>query len=58
MVLIQGNVEKRSADTQNKELKTGMIEIKIKEFEIVFSQRITNACIWRTRLPRRYKTKI
>ena len=37
VILIQGNVTKRSIDTQNKELKTGMIEIKIKEFEILSS---------------------
>jgi len=37
VVLIQGNVAKRSSDTQNKELKTGMIEVKIKEFEILSS---------------------
>ncbi len=37
VVLIQGNVAKRSPDTQNKELKTGMIEIKIQEFEILSS---------------------
>ena len=37
VVLIQGNVTKRSPDTQNKELKTGMIEIKIQEFEILSS---------------------
>ena len=37
VVLIQGNVIRRSPDTQNKELKTGMIEIKIKEFEILSS---------------------
>ena len=35
VILIEGNVIKRSADTQNKELKTGLIEIKIKEFEIL-----------------------
>ena len=33
VVLIQGNVVKRSSETQNKELKTGMIEVKIKEFK-------------------------
>ena len=37
VVLIQGNVAKRSSDTQNRELKTGMIEVKIKEFEILSS---------------------
>ena len=37
VVLIQGNVAKRSLDTQNRELKTGMIEVKIKEFEILSS---------------------
>ncbi len=37
VILIQGNVAKRSPDTQNKELKTGMIEVKIKEFEILSS---------------------
>ena len=37
VVLIQGDVAKRSLDTQNRELKTGMIEVKIKEFEILSS---------------------
>ena len=37
VVLIQGNVVKRSSDTQNKELKTGMIEVKIKEFQVLSS---------------------
>ena len=32
VLLIQGNVVKRSKETQNKDLKTGLIEIKIKEF--------------------------
>ena len=35
VILIKGSVVKRSADTQNKELKTGLIEVKIKEFEIL-----------------------
>ncbi len=35
VVLIKGTVVKRSADTQNKELKTGLIEVKIKEFEVL-----------------------
>ena len=30
-----GNVVKRSKETQNKDLKTGLIEIKIKEFEVL-----------------------
>tara|TARA_B100000214_G_scaffold328628_1_gene267872 strand:- start:12 stop:1805 length:1794 start_codon:yes stop_codon:yes gene_type:complete len=37
VVLIQGKVARRSPDTQNKELRTGMIEVKIKEFEILSS---------------------
>tara|TARA_B100000700_G_scaffold87367_1_gene98323 strand:- start:854 stop:2647 length:1794 start_codon:yes stop_codon:yes gene_type:complete len=37
VILIQGKVAKRSPDTQNKELRTGMIEVKIKEFEILSS---------------------
>ncbi len=37
VILIQGNVVKRSSETQNKELKTGMIEVKIKNFEILSS---------------------
>ena len=37
VVLIQGKVAKGSPDTQNKELRTGMIEVKIKEFEILSS---------------------
>jgi len=35
VILVKGTVVKRSADTQNKELKTGLIEVKIKEFEIL-----------------------
>ena len=37
VILIQGNVVKRSSETQNIELKTGMIEVKIKNFEILSS---------------------
>ncbi len=37
VILINGEVVKRSDDTQNKELKTGLIEVKIKEFEILSS---------------------
>ena len=37
VILIKGDVVKRSSDTQNKELKTGMVEVKIKEFEILSS---------------------
>ena len=33
VILINGEVVKRSDDTQNKELKTGLIEVKIKEFQ-------------------------
>jgi len=35
VILIKGSVVKRSVETQNKELKTGLIEVKIKEFEIL-----------------------
>ena len=35
VILVKGSVVKRSAETQNKELKTGMIEVKINEFEIL-----------------------
>ena len=37
VILINGEVVKRSDDTQNKELKTGLIEVKIKGFEILSS---------------------
>tara|TARA_Y100001970_G_scaffold293916_1_gene444582 strand:+ start:2773 stop:4566 length:1794 start_codon:yes stop_codon:yes gene_type:complete len=37
VILINGEVVKRSDDTQNKELKTGLIEVKIKEFQILSS---------------------
>tara|TARA_Y100000590_G_scaffold470229_1_gene662925 strand:- start:2214 stop:4001 length:1788 start_codon:yes stop_codon:yes gene_type:complete len=35
VVLINGNVVKRSKDTENKELETGLIEIKIKNIQIL-----------------------
>ncbi len=35
VILIEGNVVKRSNETINKELKTGSIEIKISDFEIL-----------------------
>ena len=35
VILINGSVVKRSAETQNKELKTGLIEVRIKNFEIL-----------------------
>jgi len=35
VILINGNVVKRSKDTENKELETGLIEIKIKNIEII-----------------------
>ena len=35
VILVKGSVVKRSAETQNKELKTGLVEVKIKEFEIL-----------------------
>ena len=37
VILVSGTVVKRSSETQNKELKTGLIEVKIKEFEILSS---------------------
>ncbi len=37
IILINGTVVKRSPETQNKELKTGLIEVKINEFEILSS---------------------
>ena len=35
VVLVEGNVVKRSKETENKELKTGLIEVKIKNTEIL-----------------------
>ncbi len=35
VIMINGSVVKRSAETQNKELKTGLIEVRIKNFEIL-----------------------
>ena len=35
VVLVEGNVVKRSKETENKELKTGLIEVKIKSTEIL-----------------------
>ena len=37
VVLIEGSVIKRSKETQNTELKTGLIEVKISNFEILSS---------------------
>ena len=37
VILIEGSVIKRSQETENKELKTGLIEVKIKNFEILSS---------------------
>ncbi len=37
VITIKGDVVKRSSETQNKELKTGFIEVKIKDFEILSS---------------------
>ena len=35
VILVEGNVVKRSKETENKELKTGLIEVKIKNTEIL-----------------------
>ena len=35
VILVEGNVVKRSKETENKELKTGLIEVKIKSTEIL-----------------------
>tara|TARA_B100000700_G_scaffold18222_1_gene17860 strand:- start:4193 stop:5986 length:1794 start_codon:yes stop_codon:yes gene_type:complete len=35
VILINGSVVKRSSDTQNKELKTGLIEVKILEIKVL-----------------------
>ncbi len=37
VILITGNVVKRTKDTENKDLKTGLVEVKIKDFEILSS---------------------
>ena len=37
VITIKGDVVKRSSETQNKELKTGFVEVKIKDFEILSS---------------------
>ena len=37
VILITGNVVKREKETENKDLKTGLIEVKIKGFEILSS---------------------
>ena len=46
VVLIQGNVAKRSSDTQNRELKTGMIEVKIKEFSVCSQSNATIGAVF------------
>ena len=35
VVLVKGSIVKRSSETQNKDIKTGMIELKIKNFKIL-----------------------
>ena len=35
VILVDGNVVKRSKETENKELKTGLIEVKIKNIEVL-----------------------
>ena len=56
---ISGKVIKRSSETENLDLKTGKIEISIESIEVLSRcKRITNACFWRARLPRRNKIKI
>ncbi len=35
VILVEGNVVKRSKETENKELKTGLIEVKIKNIKIL-----------------------
>jgi len=35
VILVEGSVVKRSKDTENKELKTGLIEVKIKNTEVL-----------------------
>ena len=37
VITVKGDVVKRSSETQNKELKTGFIEVIIKDFEILSS---------------------
>ena len=37
VILIEGNVVKRTKETQNKDLETGFIEVKINNFEILSS---------------------
>ena len=46
VILVDGEVIKRSKETENKELKTGLIEVKIKNHSSFRSQRITNARFW------------
>ena len=42
VILIDGSVIKRSKETQNKELKTGLIEVKISKIQnIICCKRIT-----------------
>ena len=35
VILIEGSVVRRSKETENKELKTGMIEVKIENIEVL-----------------------
>jgi len=35
VILVEGNVVRRSKETENKELKTGLIEVKIKKIEVL-----------------------
>ena len=37
VILVEGEVVKRSKETENKDLKTGLIEIKIKDFQVLSS---------------------
>ena len=39
VILIKGDVVKRAKDTENKDLETGLIEVKIKEFQILSSSK-------------------
>ena len=59
VINISGKVIKREKGTENLELKTGKIEVKIQSVRILSEvQRFANASFWRTRLSRGYKIKI
>ena len=58
VLLVEGNIVKRSKETENKELKTGLIEVKIKNIEVLSeAKELPMPVFWEQEYPEEIRLK-